>query len=653
MGARLQHFAHRWSKYTTDPWVLSVVRCGYGLQFNPEMGHPPLTNQPVEMSDRRPESVLLLKQAVTDLLQKEAIEIVENPDTPGFYSRLFLVPKRDGGFRPIIDLKPLNAFLTKEKFKMETQASISAALQVNDWTTSVDLKDAYFHIPIASSSRKYLRFVIDGKTYQFRALPFGLSPAPRVFTRIMSVIADYAHRRGVALHIYLDDWLIRSSSQTQLRQDTALILMICFDLGLIVNYPKSSLEPTREFEFLGIQFSTTKYQCRPSTDRFRRLYNLLKLFLKSRQRSASNWLSLLGSLKSMGTQVPLGIVQRRQLQLSFRNKWTSIKFPLHHPVTISKADKFYMKWWLQQSNIYKGQTLRPFQTQIVICTDASKTGWGAHMDLLTVSGNWPQRYQGCSINWLEMEAIRLALRRWLPLIKNKDILVRSDNRTTVYYINKQGGTKSPKLCYLACRIMLWCQKYGVRLACQHIAGILNVKADILSRKNKVFNTEWSLHPNVIQALWSRWGCPLVDLFATSENFKLPVYVSPYPDPQAWATDALSISWAGLWAYAYPPTPLIPKVLLKVRQEPVELILIAPWWPKRAWTVDALALSLEPPKALPLWNTLLVQPRTSRFHQTPEMLNLHAWRLSRTALQLPDSQRRWQRESPEANFEPLL
>ena len=141
----------------------------------------------------------------------------------------------------------------------------------------------------------------------------------------------------------------------------------------------------------------------------------------------------------MGTQVPLGIVQQRQLKLSFCNKWSSAHQPLHHLVTVSKADKLQLKWWLLKVNIFRGQTLRPFQPQAVMFTDASKTGWGAHMDSLTVSGSWPQWCQNFSINWLEMEAIRLALRRWLPNLRNKDVLVRSDNRTTVFYLNKQGA----------------------------------------------------------------------------------------------------------------------------------------------------------------------------------------------------------------------
>ena len=97
-------------------------------------------------------------EAVQAMLDKHAIEVVENTSSPGFYSRIFLVPKRGGGIRPVIDLSVLNGYLIRETFKMETPATISASLRRGEYTTSIDLKDAYFHIPMARSSRKFLRF---------------------------------------------------------------------------------------------------------------------------------------------------------------------------------------------------------------------------------------------------------------------------------------------------------------------------------------------------------------------------------------------------------------------------------------------------------------------------------------------------------------
>ena len=121
--------------------------------------------------------------------------------TVGFYSRIFLVHKKDGGFRPVFDLKALNAFVVKEKFKLTTPQVVTNALHKGDWAVSIDLKDAYFHVPIHVRSRRLLRFALtmddELRIFQFRALPFGLTSAPRVFTKVILPVGQSAHMRAV------------------------------------------------------------------------------------------------------------------------------------------------------------------------------------------------------------------------------------------------------------------------------------------------------------------------------------------------------------------------------------------------------------------------------------------------------------------------
>ena len=87
------------------------------------------------------------------MVMKGALEIVPDPD-PGFYSCLFLVEKVSGGWRPVIDLSPLNEFIRQTPFKIETAASVLLSVGEGDFLASVDLKDAYCQIPIHHSSRK-------------------------------------------------------------------------------------------------------------------------------------------------------------------------------------------------------------------------------------------------------------------------------------------------------------------------------------------------------------------------------------------------------------------------------------------------------------------------------------------------------------------
>ena len=189
----------------------------------------------------------------------------------------------------------------------------------------------------------------------------------------------------------------------------------------------------------------------------------------------------------------------------------------------------------------KGADLLPKDHGIQLFTDASNEGWGAHLDQNSTKGLWSDREKRLHINVLELKAVSLALRDFKDQCQNQTVLVATDNSTVVAYINKQGGTHSAEMCALLWKIMTWCHHYHITLKARHIPGCLNVMADLLSGSNQVQSTEWSLHPQVFKQICQRWFTPHVDLFATHLNHKLPLYVSPVPDPKAWDIDALNES----------------------------------------------------------------------------------------------------------------
>ena len=191
--------------------------------------------------------------------------------------------------------------------------------------------------------------------------------------------------------------------------------------------------------------------------------------------------------------------------------------------------------------------------------------------------------------------------------------------------------------------MTWCHHYHITLKARHIPGCLNVMADLLSWSNQVQSTEWSLHPQVFKQICQKWFTPHVDLFATHLNHKLPLYVSPVPDPKAWDIDALNINWTSLTAYAYPPTALLHKVIQKIKQCHCLIIVIAPGWPGMPWFWDLVQLSTEIPLQLPVSTTLLKQSHKYVFHNNPQQLNLHAWCLGADNSKNKASLWRWQRE----------
>ena len=163
----------------------------------------------------------------------------------------------------MIDLSHLNEFVQLTRFKMETVASVLLSVTEGDFLASLDLKDAYFQIPIHPSSRKLLRFTSEGTVYQFRALCFGLSSAPQVFTRVFAVVSAWAHSHGIRLLHYLDDWLVLSSLEREAKQAIQSLLSLCRTLGIVIN-ENSDLVPSQTAKYLGMTIDTEAGKVLPS-----------------------------------------------------------------------------------------------------------------------------------------------------------------------------------------------------------------------------------------------------------------------------------------------------------------------------------------------------------------------------------------------------
>ncbi len=156
----------------------------------------------------------VMEQEVHSLLVKEAIERVPPPDREsGFYSRYFIVPKKDGGLRPILDLRHLNRSLRRFGFKMLTIPIIMSQIRSEDWFVTIDLKDTYFHVSIIPSHRRFLRFAFGGKAFQYRVIPFSLALSPRTFTKCMDAALAHLRLQGIRVLNYIDDRLILAQSR--------------------------------------------------------------------------------------------------------------------------------------------------------------------------------------------------------------------------------------------------------------------------------------------------------------------------------------------------------------------------------------------------------------------------------------------------------
>ena len=379
-----------------------------------------------------------------------------------------------------------------------------------------------------------------------------------------------------------------------------------------------------EVLYLGIQFDSVSWTVIPSHQRLFRLQETLLLIMSLREASARVLASLLGMMESLSLLFPLGRLHKRQFQRFFLIEWGRTGKSWSHHIPLDDQFSLAVAQWQDQSWLTQGVPIAPPQAQEILFTDASQVGWGAHMGDLTASGTWPPCLAQAHINLLELEAVWMALKAFVEAAEGKHVLLNTDNTTVAAYVNKQGGAHSFTLSERVEAMPLWCQDRRILLSAKYVPGKLNILADALSRAHMILPTEWTVVHRVLEPIWVAWFKPQIDLFATRFSRRLPLFVSPVPDPQAWAVDALSLPWTNLLGYAFPPFPILGKVIRKASIERATLILVAPKWEGQPWYPDLLDLVHENPIPLRIGLKGLVQPRTGVPHANPAVLNLHAW-----------------------------
>lgn len=618
----LVEFLAEWEMLpNVSQWVLNIIKNGYAIQFRTR----PPRFRGVLPTVVGPEQALVLEQEVKTLLLKGAIERVPPPSRElGYYSRYFIVPKKDGGLRPILDLRVLNHTVGKLKFKMLTLKQIVSQIRSEDWFVTIDLKDAYFHVSILPQHRKFLRFAFGGEAYQYRVLPFGLALSPRTFTKCMDAAIAPLRLQGIRILNYIDDWLILAQSEHQAVRHRDVVLAHIKRLGLRLNAKKSVLSPLQRTTFLGVVWDSTTMQAQLSPARVASILAAVHQVKLGRSSTVKQFQRLLGLMAAASNVIPFGLLHMRPLQWWLRTRGFSPRGnPLRMIMSSRRCHRALVMWkdpWFLSQGPVLGAPCR----RVMLTTDASLTGWGAIMSGRPAQGLWEDHHRLWHINCLEMLAVFQALKHFLPDLRGHHVLVRTDNTSVVSYINHQGGLRSRPLYRLARQILLWSQGKILSLRAIYLPGYLNQEADILSRQGPRPG-EWSLHPEVVELLWGHFGRAEVDLFASRETSHCPLWFS-LSQPAPLGLDAMVHPWPRSRLYAFPPIALLPGVLERVRRDGLSLLLIAPFWPARVWFSDLVSLLDGSPLEIPIRRDLLSQASGSILHPRPELWRLWAWPL---------------------------
>ena len=201
-----------------------------------------------------------MNDKITELLANGLIERENYLHKEGWLSNVFLVPKKDGGFRMILNLKPLNKFIKYRKFKMDHINDVLKLVKKDMLLCSLDISNAFHNVFVTEEHHKFLTFEWNNEFYQFKCLAQGATCSPRIFVKLTTPLMKHLRAQMVSIVIYIDDTLILTRSLSEMKKSIQMTIECLESAGFLINYPKSQTTPTKIIEFLGFVINTESFE---------------------------------------------------------------------------------------------------------------------------------------------------------------------------------------------------------------------------------------------------------------------------------------------------------------------------------------------------------------------------------------------------------
>ncbi|XP_028404044.1 uncharacterized protein LOC114526666 [Dendronephthya gigantea] len=514
-----------WVGITNDKEILKNVQ---GVEID-LIELPSQTKAPV--SKFQPHEFHLVDEAVTKLVKKDAVREV-TPSKGQYVSKIFLRPKTDGTHRLILNLKQFNESVVYTHFKMDSIQTIIRLVEKDCYMATLDLKDAYYSIPVKRNDQKFLQFEWKGIKYQFTCLPNGLSSAPRTFTKILKPVLATLHKMGHISTVHIDDCYLQGKTYDQCIVNVIDSVILFDSLGFVVHPTKSVLTPSQEIVTLGFLINSVEMTIRLTRDKALDLKQECQTLLKSeKSKPIREVAKVIGKIVASFPGVMYGPLYYRYLERDKSQALKSEKGNFDAHMVFSPKAKSELNWWV--ANVTTAyQRLEREAPQSTIYTDASLSGWGAEFQGNATGGNWTEAESKMHINYLEMLAIYLGLKTFLSKKVRLHIRIMCDNTSAVSILNHMGTSHSDPCNELTKLIWEWCIHRKIWISTVHIPGKNNIVADIESRRDKK-ESEWMLNKaSLSDALENLRAAPNIDLFASRINKQFNRYVSYRPDPDA-------------------------------------------------------------------------------------------------------------------------
>nr|CAH7759630.1 unnamed protein product [Callosobruchus chinensis] len=334
--------------------------------------------------------------------------------------------------------------------------------------------------------------------------------------------------------VYLDDFLIVNKNADELGQQVSVLLNTLSSLGFKINSGKSVIEPTQFLTYLGVNWDTNADLKSLPAEKIQDLESSISKIIERRTWNWKQAKSLLGKMEFASFVIPLARLHCRRMQRSLKKLQRG--YPSRQ-VTVSPKVMQDLTWWME--NLTKSSPIHLNEPEVHLSTDASDAGWGAQLGDSLLAGEWSIPQRQWHINKKEMFVIYLVILKHLAQLKDKSILIQTDNKTVVSYLRRQGGTRSITLLELTEKILELANQQNLVIRAEHIPGNYNTVSDHLSRRKEL--PDWHLSKRVQEMICGKWGLPAIDLFATERSAVTTRFVSQFQCREAEFVNAFTRS----------------------------------------------------------------------------------------------------------------
>ena len=453
-----------WKRFATEEVQRYVAK---GVQLNPANPESLRAAPPLQNYIHRAAELEWATREIARLTEVGSLELVaESGDRPASLwevSPIHLVPKEGPKkYRLVYNMVRTNSGLPAETCKYETFDSVLGMLGRGWFMVTLDLQDGYHHVEIAEDSRKFLGLHWLGKWYRWRALPFGGSFSPRVFTKIVRTFLKKWRKAGLFVTAYVDDFLLAGRTREAVLITRMVVTTDLLNSGFLIHPRKGAWDPSQRVKYLGLIINTLTGLVEIPQEKKTQYRNLLRNLAQREGCTAREMALIAGKILSISRAfIPARLYTRSLFALidpANRAPWE-----YDETVTLSTEVVGDMRWLVENLDRFDGRNMWRPPRLLVLTSDASDLAWGGHLPDGARAGElWLPEERQRDIAYRELLGAFNVMRAFADTVKGRYVVCRTDNPTAWSYLAKGGGRR-PDLQRLSRKIWSWTVEHDVIL----------------------------------------------------------------------------------------------------------------------------------------------------------------------------------------------